>query len=121
MSKEVKKEKNVVYVLTESYKDNDPETIGAYDSLTALCQGFARNYLHDSLASLDPKVLKKKEDLEAYLTERMNTVARMIPALIRCDWAEDECRDGRSVYGWDVLDVESSVGADPEEVQEEAN
>ena len=114
------KEKNV-YVLTKKYKDNDPDTLGAYDSLTALCQGFARSLALDRFPCSKRKLLKTDAAFRKAIDGLVNDVARLIPALLRCDWAEeDECRDGRTVYGWDELPVGSVMGVEDDALEQEA-
>lgn len=107
-----KKEKSV-YVLTQTYKDNDPDILVAYDSLTALCQGFARILALDRLPCSKRKLLKNDDEFRKAIDDLVNDVARLIPALLRCDWAEeDECRDGSTVYRWDELPVGSVMGVE---------
>lgn len=115
-----KKEKSV-YVLTQTYKDNDPDTLGAYDSLTALCQGFARILALDRLPCSKRKLLKNDAEFRKAIDDLVNDVARLIPALLRCDWAEeDECRDGRTVYGWEEIPVGSVMGVEDDVLKQEA-
>ena len=114
-----KKEKSV-YVLTQTYKDNDPDTLGAYDSLTALCQGFARSLALDRLPCSKRKLLKTDAAFRKAIDDLVNDVARLILALLRCDWAEeDECRDGRKVYGWDEIPVGSVMGVEDDALEQE--
>lgn len=114
-----KKEKSV-YVLTQTYKDNDPVALGAYDSLTALCQGFARSLALGRLPCSKRKMLKTDAEFRKAIDDLVNDVARLIPALLRCDWVEeDECRDGRTVYRWDELPVGSVMGVEEDTKQTE--
>lgn len=115
-----KKEKSV-YVLTQTYKDYDPETLGAYDSLTALCQGFARSLALDRLPCSKRELLKTDAEFRKAIDDLANDVARLIPSLLRCDWAEgDECRDGRTVYGWEEIPVGSVMGVEDDALEQEA-
>lgn len=87
---------DTVYILDARYKDNDDEILGAYDSLEALCVGFAR-----SVAEL----LRSGGDMHPHIAD---TVARMMPSFLRVHGAkEDECRIGGTVYGWHTLAVET--------------
>lgn len=99
-----------VYLLHETYKDNDQETIGAYDSMEALCLGFARVIAEDRLTEMRPDSYGQMA--ENAVSEALRGVARdvatLLPALLGHEWAGDECRDGRTVYGWEEIDVEGS-------------
>ena len=99
-----------VYLLHATYKDNDPETVGAYDSMEAMCLGFARSIAEDRLAEMRPDSYGQMA--ENAVSEALRGVARdvatLLPALLGHEWAADECRDGRTVYGLEEIDVEGS-------------
>ena len=92
-----------VYTLESTYKDNDPETLGAYTSPRALAVGLAHrvavDHQDDDVMSMAEAVGRAVFDLAAaggFRPER------------------DEVRDGRTVYGFSTLELEG----DGEEVQE---
>ena len=92
-----------VYTLESTYKDNDPETLGAYTSPRALAVGLAYrgavDHRDDDAMSMAVAVGRAVFDLVAaggFRPER------------------DEIRDGRTVYGFSTLELEG----DGEEVKE---
>jgi hypothetical protein len=92
-----------VYTLESTYKDNDPETLGAYTSPRALAVGLARrvavDHQDDDVMSMAEAVGRAVFDLAAaggFRPER------------------DEIRDGRTVYGFSTLELDG----DGEEVRE---
>jgi len=96
----------VVYILRETYKDNDPDTIGAYNSMKALCRGFAQKIAESEMTGINLYDMKN-EDLKKFVVKTAEKVAKLIPDLLHVDFADDECCDGRSVYGIDELQVNS--------------
>lgn len=98
-----------VYLLHATYKDNDPETIGAYDSMQAMCCGFAKAIAEDRILDCDSKnhgaISPNPEGLVMMVAR---DVATLLPALLGHEWAADECRDGKTVYGLEEIDVEGS-------------
>ena len=95
-----------VYTLHQTYKDGDPDILGAYDSMSALCRGFSLLMASSYLESLG----KPDDGIPFEVQEAAITVARLmakkLPALLHEEWADDECRDGQAVYGVDELIVE---------------
>ena len=83
-------EKGTVYVLNSRYKDNDDETLGAFDSMEALLAYFARTVSADHKDE-DPAAVI---DLVATLTANL---------LGKGD--QDECTDGRTHYWYSEYDV----------------
>ena len=114
-----KKKEKSVYVLTQTYKDYDTETLGAYDSLTALCQGFARHLAIDRMPCSKRSSLNTDAAFRKAIDGLVNDVARLITALLRCDKKVDECRDGRTVWGYDELPVGSIVGVEEDVPEQE--
>jgi hypothetical protein len=102
------KEKKKVYILTECYKDGDNEISAVFDSMPAACRGFADVIAGSCLAEMYPGLnteIPKNTEEAARASER--AVARLLPTLIGADFGDDECRDGRTVYGLREEDVES--------------
>ena len=87
-----------VWSLHSYYKDGDREGCGVFDSPRAMAVGLARcvhgNHQEDSRDDLVEAVALAVFDM-FYSTDRDE------PGL------EDECRDGNTVYGYDVDDVQS--------------
>ena len=102
-----KKESNV-YLLQSTYKECDPETIGAYKSMKGLCRGFADVIAQDCLVDFGEK--DEDSDLSVMVKKVARKVARLLPDLLKVDFCEDECRDGRTVYGCEAIPVESDEG-----------
>jgi len=110
------KPKKEVYILQEAYKDNDPDTVGAYDSMQAMMRGFAKSIADGILGYPEKGGIEQKV---AYEVAR--TLADLIPAFFDDDYprGEDGCiRYGKSVYGYDVMQVES-VDENEEDKNEE--
>lgn len=118
MANNEKKGKKEVYILQATYKDNDPETVGAYTSMKGLCRGFADAIAYECLVDFGEK--DDDSDLSFMVKKVARKVARLLPDLIKADFCEDECRDGRTVYGYETIPVESDeCEEDGEEDNEE--
>ena len=119
------KKNNNVYILQGTYKECDPETLGVYKSMRGLCRGFADVIAQDCL--VDYRLLNSGDrnfnsDLEVMMKKVARKVARLLPDLLQVDFCEDECRDGKTVYGYEAMPVESDEGdEDGEEDEEEDN
>jgi len=104
--------KRKVYIVSETYKDNDPDDIGCYDSEAAAVRGLARRVAAAVLNDLNADQVKKPDVVAGAVAE---TLATVIPAFLSHDWAMDEdgyCSYGRCHYGWREMEVE---GIDKEE------
>lgn len=112
------RKENNVYLLQSTYKECDPETIGAYKSMKGLCRGFADVIAQDCLVDFGEK--DENSDLSVMVKKVARKVARLLPDLLKVDFCEDECRDGRTVYGYEAMTVEDD-GEDGEEDEEEDN
>ena len=112
------KKDNNVYLLQCTYKECDPETIGAYKSMKGLCRGFADVIAQDCLVDFGEK--DENSDLSVMVKKVARKVARLLPDLLKVDFCEDECRDGRTIYGYEAMPVEDD-GEDGEEYEEEDN
>ena len=98
------KKKKEVYILHATYKDNDPETIGAYDSMQAMMRGFAKSIADEILGN--PRT--GAEEKVGY--EIAKTLADLIPAFFDENYPRDEegyIRDGKTTYGYETMEVES--------------
>lgn len=112
------KKDNYVYLLQSTYKECDPETLGAYKSMKRLCRGFADAIAQDCLDDFGEK--DENSELSFMVKKVARKVARLLPDLLKTDFCEDECRDGRTVYGYEAVPVESDEGdEDGEEDNEE--
>lgn len=110
------RKENNVYLLQSTYKECDPETIGAYKSMKGLCRGFADVIAQDCLVDFGEK--DENSDLSVMVKKVARKVARLLPDLLKVDFCEDECRDGRTVYGYEAMPVEDD-GEDGEEDDED--
>ena len=110
------KKDNNVYLLQCTYKECDPETIGAYKSMKGLCRGFADVIAQDCLVDFGEK--DENSDLSVMVKKVARKVARLLPDLLKVDFCEDECRDGRTIYGYEAMPVEDD-GEDGEEEDNE--
>ena len=117
--------KKEVYTLTETYKDNDAEVIGAYDSKHAMVKGFAKHLACEVVQ--DELGLKNSESKEAKKLRKIAkkvavVLADLIPTILYVeDWGRDEegcCRYGKSVFGYDTTPIES---VDDDEEDEEGD
>lgn len=115
------KEKQV-YTLTETYKDNDSEIIGAYDSKHAMVKGFAKHLACEVVQ--DELGLKNSESKEAKNLRKIAkkvavVLADLIPSILDVeDWGRDEegcCRYGKSVFGYDTMHLECAGDGDDED------
>lgn len=118
--------KKEVYTLTETYKDNDAEVIGAYDSKYAMVKGFAKHLACEVVQ--DELGLKNSESKEA---KKLRTIAKkvavvladLIPSILGVeDWGRDEegcCRYGKSVFGYDTMPLESVEDDEVDDEDEE--
>lgn len=87
-----------VWSLRSSYKDGGPESCGVFDSPRAMAVGLARcvhsDHREDSIDDLVDVVALKVFDM----------FYRMVPEE---KFVSDECRDGYTVYGYEVDEVRS--------------
>ena len=113
------KKDNNVYILQRSYKDNDPDMICAYKSMKGLCRGFADVIANECLVDFGEK--DEDSDLSVMVKKVSRKVARLLPDLLKVDFCEDECRDGRTVYGYETIPVESDECYDDGEEYEKDN
>lgn len=112
------KKDNNVYLLQSTYEECGPEILGAYKSMKGLCRGFADVVAQDCLVDFGEK--DENSDLAAMVKKVARKVARLLPDLLKVDFCEDECRDGRTVYGYEAMPVESDEDdEDGEEDNEE--
>lgn len=116
MSKKDKKEKKPkkeVYILQATYKENDPENIGAYDSMQAMMRGFAKSIADEILGYPEKGGVEQK-----IAHEVAKTLADLIPAFFDHDYPRDEegyIRYGKTTYGYEIMQVE---GVDENEEDE---
>ena len=106
------RKENNVYLLQSTYKECDQETLGAYKSMKGLCRGFADVIAQDCLVDFGEK--DENSDLSVMVKKVARKVARLLPDLLKVDFCEDECRDGRTVYGYEALPVEDDENGDNE-------
>ena len=112
--KEPKKE---VYILQATYKDNDPETIGAYDSMLAMMRGFAKSIADEILGYPEKGGVEQKVAHEV-----AKTLADLIPAFFDENYPRDDegcIRYGRTTYGYETMEVESVEEENEEDGNEE--
>lgn len=109
-------EVNDVFLLEETYKDGDPEVIGAYDSMRAMIKGLANRIADDCIADVFGVKGKVSDKALKAIKETAKSCASMIPAILHCDFADEECRRGRTVYGYSQLPVEGEAGSEDDEV-----
>jgi len=107
------KPKKEVYILREIYNQGDPEIVGAYDSMRAMMRGFAKSIAEEILGYPEKGGVEQEV---AYEVAR--TLADLIPAFFCDDYPRDDgfIRYGKSVYGYDAIQVE---GVDENEEEEE--
>ena len=95
-----------VFILTATYKDNDPETIGAYDSMQAMMRGLAKCVAEDVIVEDANRGLPFDKLAEKVAVE----LADLIPAFFDENYPRDEegcIRYGKTTYGYETMDVES--------------
>ncbi len=105
------KKKKEVYILQATYKDNDPETIGAYDSMQAMMRGFAKCIAEEVASDVGTA---KSEDLSHAVAREL---ADLIPAFFDENYPRDEegfIRYGKTKYGYETMEVESVDDCDCE-------
>lgn len=115
-NKKNKNGKKEVYILQATYKDNDPEAVGAYDSMRAMMRGFAKSIADEILGN--PRTGAEEE--VAY--EVAKTLADLIPAFFDHDYPRDEegcIRYGRTTYGYETMEVDSVEEENEEDGNEE--
>ena len=108
-------EVNDVFLLEETYKDGDPEVIGAYDSMRAMIKGLANRIADDCIADVFGVNGKVSDKALKAIKETAKSCASMIPAILHCDFADEECRRGRTVYGYSQLPVEGEAGSEDDQ------
>ena len=111
------KKDNNVYILKSIYKDYEPETLGAYKSMKGICRGFADVIAQDYLVNFGEK--DENSDLSVMVKKVARKVAQLLPDLLKVDFCEDECRDGRTVYEYEAMPVESDEGDEDGEEDDE--
>lgn len=97
------KNKKEVYILHETYKDNDPETIGAFDSMQAMMRGFAKSIADEIIGN--PRT-GSEEEVGHKIAKAL---ADLIPAFFDDDYPRDDegyIRYGKTVYGYDTMPLE---------------
>ena len=100
------KKRKEVFILTATYKDNDPETVGAYDSMQAMMRGFAKCVAEEVIGESGIGGLPFDKLAEKVAVE----LADLIPAFFDEDYPRDEegyIRYGKTTYGYETMDVES--------------
>ena len=115
----MRKKENNVYLLQGTYKECDPDMLGAYKSMKGLCRGFADVIAHDCLVDFGEK--DENSYLSVMVKKVARKVARLLPDLLRVDFCEDECRDGKTVYGYETILVEPDEGDEDSEEGEDDN
>ena len=84
-----------VWMLESTYKDGDPESCGVFDSPRAMAVGLSRCIVDDNPGVKD---LYKLAGLVAALVFDMFYTG---------DGESEECRDGNTVYGYDIQKIQS--------------
>lgn len=111
------KPKKEIYILQSTYKQGDPEMVGAYDSMRAMMRGFAKS-IADEILGHPPE----KGGIEQKIAHEVaKTLADLIPAFFDHDYPRDEegyIRYGKTTYGYDTMQVEG-VDEDEEDENEE--
>ena len=105
-NKKSKKPKKEVYILHATYKQNDPETIGAFDSMQAMMRGFAKCVAEEVIGESANRGLPFDKLAEKVAVE----LADLIPAFFDEDYPRDEegCISyGKTTYGYETMEVES--------------
>jgi hypothetical protein len=111
--KKLDKPKKEIYILQSTYKQGDPEMVGAYDSMRAMMRGFAKSIADEILGYPDKGGVEQK-----IAHEVAKTLADLIPAFFDHDYPRDEegyIRYGKTTYGYDTMPVE---GVDEDEGNE---
>lgn len=100
------KKNREVFILTETYKDNDMENVGTYDSMKALVMGLAEHVAEDVAACCSKK---KPAEVAKKVAKALATV---IPGILGHEWACDDegyfCQYGQSIYGYNVMDLQGA-------------
>ena len=112
-------EVNEVFLLEETYKDGDPEVIGAYDSMRAMINGLANRIADNCILDVFGASGKVGEKALKAIKETARSCATMIPSILHCDFADDECRRGNTVYGYSQLPVEGEAQSDDDETEDD--
>ena len=115
------KTNGTVYILDEDYKDQGPEIVGVFDSMQALCQGFADRIATDRFEMC--ATAKEKFDIPQYVEDLVKSVAKdvatLLPALLHVEWSDDECIDGRTRYGIQEHEVEVAEKCEDDEEEDD--
>lgn len=95
----MKKKKNKVYTLNSCYKDSDSTCLGVFDSPRAMLAGLAASIYDDHMAVRDakPKEIAKIVALAVF----------DFVSLCGFKSDRDQCRDGDTVFGCCVDEVQS--------------
>ena len=112
-------EVNEVFLLEETYKDGDLEVVGAYDSMRAMINGLASRIVDDCIADVFGVNGKVSDKALKAIKETARSCATMIPSILHCDFADDECRHGNAVYGYSQLPVEGEAHSDDDETEDD--
>lgn len=115
-SEKQKKPKKEIYILQSTYKQGDPEMVGAYDSMRAMMRGFAKLIADEILGYPENGGVEQK-----IAHEVAKTLADLIPAFFDHDYPRDGegyIRYGKTTYGYDTMPVE---GVDEDEEDDEEN
>lgn len=117
--KKLDKPKKEIYLLRATYKDNDPETIGAYNSMRSMMRGFAKSIVDDVLGmSFENNGRVKLKDVH----EVAKALADLIPAFFDHDYPRDDegCISyGGTTYGYETMEVESVEEGNEEQEEQE--
>lgn len=108
-----------VFLLEETYKDGDPEVVGAYDSMRAMINGLASRIADDCIADVFGVNGKVSDKALKAIKETARSCATMIPSILHCDFADDECRRGNTVYGYSQLPIEGEAQSGDDEMEDE--
>jgi len=109
---------NEVFLLEETYKDEDPEVVGAYDSMRAMINGLANRIADDCIADVFGVNGKVSDKALKAIKATARSCAKMIPAILHCDFVwDEECRIGKAVYGYSKMPIEGEAG--PEDAEDE--
>lgn len=85
-----------VWLLESTYKDGDPESCGVFDSPRAMAVGLSRCIVNDN------------PDMKNDIYKLAGLVAALVFDMFYTgDGESDECRDGKTVYGYDTQTVQS--------------
>lgn len=116
-NKDAEKPVREVYILQSTYKQGDPEIVGAYDSMRAMMRGFAKSIADEILGYPEKGGIEQK-----IVHEVAKTLADLIPAFFDQYYPRDEdgyIRYGKTTYGYDTMRVEGVEENEEYENEEE--